>query len=287
MKKVLLFGANGFLGKNLKQKFLYLNYQVDAPNKIDCDMLNYNDFLYFKDWKYDYIINCAVIYTKDPFVNLVHESILNLNFMRFCVDYQKQAKLICFGSDICYDDNFQKEDGYLDNNSEEKSGKYNEYIIVKKNLLRALYLSKMNFNYYVLTSMFGPNFILDDFHLIPSLIKEIDEKEIIYSNMSGEEKRQVLFVDDVVENIINSLDQNLGLINLGTKNILMVKDLIKKIQFLMNKKQPVLYSIIDVYHSKQMKFDTAIYKIKNYSDTYLDFSLRKTINYYEKIRNQK
>jgi nucleoside-diphosphate-sugar epimerase len=286
MKRVLLFGSSGFLGSHLKDKLFHLGYIVEAPSSTECNLLDYDQLIRYNAYNnyraYDYIINCAVIYTEDPYVNLVDEGILNFNFVKFCHAFHPYSKIICFGSDICYSNMYENETQYLNNNSEFISGKYNEYIIVKKSLLRALLLSKQRFNYYVLTSMFGPNFKLGDFHLVPKLIEDISNKDILLFDTFGTEKRQVLFVEDVVSNIINSLNDDLGLINLGTQNTLTLKELVFKIQTLTKKQQPVLFGINSTYDSKQMSIKLALSKFNKYSDTNLDYSLKKTIEYYEK-----
>ncbi len=61
MKKILILGGNGFLGKNLNKIFASSNYKIyNESRKTDCDILDYIEFeKKINDIKPDYIINAA------------------------------------------------------------------------------------------------------------------------------------------------------------------------------------------------------------------------------------
>ena len=60
MKKILLIGSSGFLGKNVLDKINSNNQVHVITGKADVDITNYNDFKEFaSEIDFEYIINCA------------------------------------------------------------------------------------------------------------------------------------------------------------------------------------------------------------------------------------
>ena len=68
--RILLTGANGFVGKNLKNNLLKKKFKVFTPSKKDLNLLNYNKInKYLKNKK-----NIKSIFIKDKLLNLVVKS---------------------------------------------------------------------------------------------------------------------------------------------------------------------------------------------------------------------
>ena len=61
LETILITGANGFVGKNLK-KYLSKKYKILSPRSFELDLRSQNAVIgYFKDNKIDFIIHCASI----------------------------------------------------------------------------------------------------------------------------------------------------------------------------------------------------------------------------------
>ena len=104
-KKILLIGANGFIGKNLCEK-LSLDYTVIAPNRRQLNLLNQESTEEFlKREKFDIIIHCANVNNtrrKDttPYDSLDGNLRMFFNIER-CKEYY--GKMYYFGSGAEYD----------------------------------------------------------------------------------------------------------------------------------------------------------------------------------------
>lgn len=90
--KILLFGRNGFVGKNIYES-LSTKYEIIAPLKDELDLLNgaaVNN--YFKQNKFDVIINSAVKGGEN-----VQETTVNM-YLNILKNRDSYGKLIYFGS---------------------------------------------------------------------------------------------------------------------------------------------------------------------------------------------
>lgn len=60
IKKILLLGGSGFIGRNLNE-YLNKKYEIDMPSSKELDLTDEKEVdLYFKDKYYDVVVNCAV-----------------------------------------------------------------------------------------------------------------------------------------------------------------------------------------------------------------------------------
>lgn len=61
MKKILLTGGNGFIGRNIRESFLSEKYELFAPSRNELDLLDENSVKsYFTDKFFDVVIHCAI-----------------------------------------------------------------------------------------------------------------------------------------------------------------------------------------------------------------------------------
>jgi GDP-L-fucose synthase len=105
MKKILLTGGSGFIGKNIRESFLAQKYQIIAPCSRELNLIDAaNSEAYFKNKTFDAVIHCAVKpghrNAKDP-TNLFYSNAR----MFFNLERHKDAfgKLINLGSGAVYD----------------------------------------------------------------------------------------------------------------------------------------------------------------------------------------
>lgn len=132
---ILLTGANGFIGKNLKE-FLSVKYNLLTPSSKVLNLLNHLAVKnYFKDNKIDFIIHCAnkggLRGIKDS-KQIVYDNLLM--FDNLCENIKSQ-RMIFFGSGAQYDKNRNlkkiKESDFGKNVPKDYYG-YSKYLITKK-----------------------------------------------------------------------------------------------------------------------------------------------------------
>lgn len=105
MKKILLTGANGFIGRNIKEQFRDI-YCMDAPSHQELDLKNQRQVCaYLKNGKYDVIIHSANVNTTRNRSATEYDSLKgNLKMfynLETCHEYY--GKMLYFGSGAEYD----------------------------------------------------------------------------------------------------------------------------------------------------------------------------------------
>jgi GDP-L-fucose synthase len=104
-KTILLTGGNGFIGKNIKDSFLFEKYNIIAPTHLQLDLIDTNSVdEYFKDKEFDVVLHTATKpghrNAKDP-TNLFYSNIRM--FENLVRNKNKYKKFINFGSGAIYD----------------------------------------------------------------------------------------------------------------------------------------------------------------------------------------
>lgn len=105
MKKILLTGGTGFIGRNIKASLLSQKYEISAPERNQLDLTderNVDDF--FKNKEFDIVLHCAAKpghrNANDP-TNLYTTNIMMFeNLLKHKDSY---GKFINFGSGAIYD----------------------------------------------------------------------------------------------------------------------------------------------------------------------------------------
>ena len=132
---ILLTGANGFIGKNLKE-FLSVKYNLLTPSSKELNLLEHLAVKnYFKVNKIDFVIHCAnkggLRGIKDS-KQIVYDNLLMFDNLCENITYQR---MIFFGSGSQYDKNRSlkkiKESDFGKNVPEDYYG-YSKYLITKK-----------------------------------------------------------------------------------------------------------------------------------------------------------
>ena len=105
MKKILLTGGNGFIGKNIRESFLADKYQIVAPRSFELNLTDTNAVdEFFSTHSFDVVLHAATKpghrNAKDP-TNLFYTNVRMFeNLVRHT---DKFGKLINFGSGAVYD----------------------------------------------------------------------------------------------------------------------------------------------------------------------------------------
>lgn len=235
--KILIIGANGFLGSYIKKYALrYLKLNIEFARKDLFDLLNYRVIELFQNnvssnTKYDYIFNCAVYFKPGDFKShadmYIYNQIMNDNFLRYIKEYQQQATVITFGSDAVYDNRYHKSENSYTYGFPQQD--YYGYALSKRNLYTGLYLLELQYKlksfHFPLISLYGSNYRKNDNHLIHDILRKIIEAK--YHNKkaeffgNGEQIREITYINDVVENIFKIINNKkcqemVGIFNLGS-----------------------------------------------------------------------
>ena len=248
MKKILLIGSSGFLGKNVFDKINSNNQVHVITGKADVDITNYNDFKEFaSEIDFEYIINCAAFvggvsygYEYPAELLSINSSIANNVFK---IAKEKSVKLLVNPIPNCV------YPGHL-NIYEEKdllSGPPHEsvfYYALSKRL--AIALSSSYYKQYnlsscsvIMSNMYGPNdhFEENRSHAMGALINKIynakqhgDLSVDVWG--SGKQIREWLYVKDGADALIKCMDLEQGahLFNIGVGKGIPILELANLIQ---------------------------------------------------------
>lgn len=286
MAKILVTGATGFVGRHLVSALKKLEHEV-----IETDSKTFQDIWFIKD-KLDYIIHLAVkteaggYCQKHPGEQYLINSSINTDILYYWQQYQSQAKMITFGSSCGYSDDVLKfEENYLV--GEPESG-YEVYGTIKRNLfvgLKALNQEYgMDYSYLIPTVFYGPQYDLDDKHFIFDLIRKIvnakngGDKVVLWGN--GDQTRELIYIDDAISLIIESLTWDKKIINLSSGKVHSIKEYAQTICDIVgydyNLIEWDLYAFVGSRHKNLINNH-----LKDYKFTSLKDGLVETIKYYE------
>lgn len=227
-KKVLITGDRGFLGRHLKKKLSYLGWEISVSNTSIANLENEKNLHIYNEIKFDYIFHLAA-HTKAGDYCLYHKGdqfeinqTINTNILKYWKNYQPQAKMIAMGTSCSYcPEKIMSEENYLIGEPEE--GLYT-YAMTKRMLLIGLksYAEQygLKYIYYIPSTLYGPLFNLDDSHFIFDLIKKIYDGKKNGSKVElwgdGNQKRELIYIDDAVNIMLDTLNCENNIFNLGT-----------------------------------------------------------------------
>lgn len=306
-RKILVTGANGFLGKAVMDKIDSKYIKIGLKGKSHCDLTNqkYVDYT-LQEYEPDYVIHLAAacggigINQKLPGQFLYDNLAMGMNLIESCRKYGRLKKFVMVGT-VCSYPKYTpvpfKEDDLWNGYPEETNAPYG---IAKKTLIEMLiaYNKQYGFNSTNLipVNMYGPN---DNFnpassHVIPALILKIDRA--IQNNDpsvvlwgSGYASREFLYVEDCAEAIVSCLDIDTGPypINIGTCSEITIRDLVDKIAKTMGYNGNILYNTNYPDGQPRRCLDvTRAADILNFkAKTKFDDGLKQTIEWYYKNKD--
>lgn len=222
-KNILITGATGFLGRHLikalKEKAYHL-FEIYISNTKKANLMDYNNLVCYNGIKFDYIFHLAAI-TKAGDYCLYHKAdqfynnqIINTNILRYWHEHQPQATMVAMGTSCSYAPDLpMTEENYLVGQPD--AGLY-VYAMTKRMLLVGLqaYAQQygLKYKYFIPSTLYGPDFDLNDNHFIFDLIRKIHEGSE-YGNPvelwgDGYQKRELIYIDDAVNQILYKTFQN-------------------------------------------------------------------------------
>lgn len=197
MKKILITGGNGFIGRNLKESFERCeSYEVYSPKKEELDLLNQGLVKeYLQKNKFDLVIHAAGQNTLGE-AKIFESKMIDRNIRMFlnllsCSEYYD--KMYHFGSGAEYDQN-----NYIPNMTEEFWGKYiptDSYGFSKYIISQISQSSEKTYNMR-LFGVFGKNENWEHRFISNSICKVISNLPIVINQNVNFD---YLYIDDLCE----------------------------------------------------------------------------------------
>jgi len=306
--KILITGGRGMVGKNLILKLRNLGFEnLIFPSMKELDLRNREEvFQFFNQEKIDYVFHLAAKVggiksnMNNPVEYLRDNLLLNTNIIDACYKF-KIKKLINLGSSCIYPKNClqpMKEEDLLSGKLEPTNEGYALSKICSLKLCK-YYNEQYGTNFISLMppNMYGEyeKFDEEHSHVLAALLKRFHEAKINGDNYisvwgTGDVKREFLYVGDMVEGLIFSMDKlkvenlvNNCFLNCGSGEEISIKELAFKIKeivgfegeikFDVNKPEGMVRKLLD---SSRFNFLSFRHEIN------LEEGIKKTYEYFKK-----
>ena len=300
MKRILITGSKGMLGKDLVSK---LNYKIFIPNKKKLNLFNFtNTKKYIKKNKINFVIHCAakVGGIKDNVNHQLEYLVENLNLNKNIImaSYENGVKnFLNIGSSCIYPKNIKKkitESLMFKGDFEVTNEGYaiSKYLSIK---LCKFISQKDGYNYKTLipTNLYGPNdkYDKEKSHLLAAIIKKISDAKKTKNKYveiwgDGKARREFMYVSDLSDAILFSIknfNRIPNILNIGTgidytveayyKKV--AKIIYPKVKFYFNRQKPsgMRRKLLDVSKSKKLGWSAKVT---------LNNGIKKTLKDYRK-----
>ncbi len=311
-KKLVIFGASGFIGKNISIKFKkkFKNYQIigtylkNRPSikgvkLIKCDLTKPNQVK--KIIKGSEIIIQAAATTSGakeiiskPYIHVNNNAIMNSIVTKLAYDHFVKHVII-FSCTVMYRSSRKalKENDFNPNKEMYPNYFGAGWMKVYVEKLGEFY-SRLNRNKYTLirhSNIYGPydKFDLDRSHVFGATVNKVintkNNKVIVWGK--GDEGRDLLYIDDLVnfvELAIKNQKSKFGIYNVGYGKLISINSLVKKIINLSGKKLRIVNDLTkkSLKNSVFLNCNKALREIKWKRKITLDDGIKKTLRWYLK-----
>lgn len=227
--KILITGATGFLGRHLCKRLEQRGNEITPISSKNCDLAEADSLSQFDSVRFDRIYHLAAwtqagdFCLRHPGEQWVINQKINTHVLSWWKEKQPQAKLVCMGTSCSYSPDFPLEESYYLQGEPIES--LYTYAMTKRMLLCGCYaLHKqfgLNYLYLIPSTLYGPGYHTDSrqLHFIFDLIRKIlrgyyfDEPVLLWGD--GEQKRELVHVDDFLNAMLKLESESNTLINIG------------------------------------------------------------------------
>jgi len=283
------------LGTHLVNRLENLGHKVYISNTKKYNLDKIENLYELNDISFDYIFHLAAA-TKAGDYCLTHQGeqwennqLLNTNMLIYWKDHQPQAKLISMGTSCSYPADLpMTEENYLVG----LPGKdLYTYAMTKRMLLTGLMAFEKQYGLkwlcFIPSTLYGPGFEEHDNHFIFDLIRKIyngknygDEVELWGD---GYQRRELIYVDDAIDAMLNLLNEENQIFNLGSSNDLPIRHYAQEICNSFDYDHDKIFYNIEKYvgvRKRKLEVDKVQELSLNYCNTSLAEGLKKTAQFY-------
>ena len=224
IKKILITGGSGMVGRNFFEHHKSKNYSILNPKKTEMNLLNFQEVdNYLLKNKPDIIIHAAArvggiqANIKNPVLFLCENADMGKNLL-LSAKNQNIKKIINLSSSCVYPKNMEiplEEEFILSGSLEPTNEAYAIGKIFTQKLCSYINKEYYDFAYKTLIpcNLFGKydNFDLETGHLLPNIINKIHDAKLNKENKvtiwgDGSVKREFMYVNDLIDCIYYSIE---------------------------------------------------------------------------------
>lgn len=305
MKKVLVTGSSGFLGRFLIDELRKKGAHVFEANSKTCDLTNKSSLEQFNQHQFTTIFHLAAWTQAGDFClkHMGEQWLINQKINTHIVDYwvsqQPQALFVGMGTSCAYDPTLALiEENYFKGMPIDSLF---TYAMTKRMLLAGLLAASkqfgLNFLYLVPSTLYGPSYHTDgrQLHFIFDLMRKIlngvfeEEKVVLWGD--GEQKRELIHVRDFVKAMLLLIEkgEKNTLFNIGSGQ----EHSIKEFAQMIGRKVGYDFSKIEYDLSKYVGARSKVLNVEKLKKTLPDFSaglleelLPETIEWFAQNRHK-
>ena len=279
---ILVTGATGFLGTHLTRKLRAQGHTVHLSNTKEANLSRIENLHIFNSIKWDYCLTHQGEQWED-------NQLLNTNMLIYWKNYQPQAKMVAMGTSCSYPVTLpMSEENYL---AGEPGQDLLTYAMTKRMLLVGLRAFQQQHGLkwlcFIPSTLYGPGFQQHDNHFIFDLVRKIYNGKYYNKPVElwgdGQQRRELIYVEDAVDAMLNLLGQENQIFNLGSSNDLSIQYYAQKIsEYLDYDPEKIYYNIEKYVGVRKRSLEVAKVRklLPEYCNTPLEVGIKNIVDFY-------